>query len=255
MFIRNKYYRWYYQIVDRARRRGQPNEYYEKHHIIPACLGGINSEFNIVNLTYREHYIAHWLLTKMTVGKARQSMFYALFSMTGTPKINRKIKMTSRWLIRAGIIRGQLSKGRIHTKESRLKISQAAKSRDNSIKLNWHYKKHSEESKSKMSLSHRGKILSEDHIEKIRQKNTGKKRSLEFGLKMREINKSKVLQMSELGKSRKGTKHSEETKSKMSLSAKSRKRLPHSEESRLKMSLAHLARFKEKSGYTSCMKG
>ncbi len=64
MFIRNKYHRWYYQIIDKARRRGQPKGYYEKHHVIPKCMDGKDTEWNIVNLTFREHFLVHWLLTK-----------------------------------------------------------------------------------------------------------------------------------------------------------------------------------------------
>jgi len=69
VFIRNKYRRWYYQIIDRARQRGKPNEYYEKHHVIPKCMGGKNDFWNIVNLTFREHYLVHWLLTKFVKDK------------------------------------------------------------------------------------------------------------------------------------------------------------------------------------------
>jgi len=41
--------------------------YYESHHIVPICLGGIGdrrntNNKNIVLLTIREHILAHWLL-------------------------------------------------------------------------------------------------------------------------------------------------------------------------------------------------
>ena len=39
-------------------------QYCEKHHIIPRSLNGSDDEDNIVNLTAREHYIAHLLLWK-----------------------------------------------------------------------------------------------------------------------------------------------------------------------------------------------
>lgn len=46
--------------------RGQWNipegEYFEKHHIIPKCLGGSNDKSNIIYLFAREHFIAHKLL-------------------------------------------------------------------------------------------------------------------------------------------------------------------------------------------------
>lgn len=37
---------------------------HERHHIIPKSIGGTNDTSNIAILTYREHFIAHWLLTK-----------------------------------------------------------------------------------------------------------------------------------------------------------------------------------------------
>lgn len=56
----------YTSIIERARSR-QPDddEYYEKHHIIPKCLGGTDDDTNIVKLTAREHYLSHQLLIHM----------------------------------------------------------------------------------------------------------------------------------------------------------------------------------------------
>src|SRR5260221_14502116 len=83
MFIKNKYYRWYYQIIDKARKRGVPDEYYEGHHILPRCMGGTNDWWNLVSLTYREHFLAHWLLTKCVKGfSLKRKMNFAFASMT-----------------------------------------------------------------------------------------------------------------------------------------------------------------------------
>lgn len=41
------------------------SEYTERHHIIPRCLGGTNHKSNLVRLTYRQHFLCHWLLCKM----------------------------------------------------------------------------------------------------------------------------------------------------------------------------------------------
>lgn len=38
------------------------DKYHEKHHIIPECLGGINSEDNLIDLYPEEHYEVHKLL-------------------------------------------------------------------------------------------------------------------------------------------------------------------------------------------------
>lgn len=39
--------------------------YYENHHIIPKHMGGLNTVDNLVLLTFREHYLAHYLLWKI----------------------------------------------------------------------------------------------------------------------------------------------------------------------------------------------
>lgn len=80
MYLQNKYTKWYYSIVDCAKNRVNSG-YTERHHIIPRSLGGSNQKSNIVRLTGREHFICHWLLTKMTCDNARQKMIYALRRM------------------------------------------------------------------------------------------------------------------------------------------------------------------------------
>lgn len=65
LFISNKYTRWYFHIIDLAKIQNVDDQYYEKHHIIPKALDGFDEKSNIVLLTPREHFICHWLLTKM----------------------------------------------------------------------------------------------------------------------------------------------------------------------------------------------
>lgn len=58
----------YKQIYDNIIKKAQSTQYNghtENHHIIPKCLGGNNFKSNIVTLTYREHFICHWLLCKI----------------------------------------------------------------------------------------------------------------------------------------------------------------------------------------------
>jgi len=80
MFNNSKYTKIYYQIVKKAKERNTTN-YTEKHHIIPRSLSGSNKKDNIVDLTAREHFICHWLLTKMTTDIARRKMIFALHMM------------------------------------------------------------------------------------------------------------------------------------------------------------------------------
>ena len=61
----SKYSRWYDQLIHKAQLRVPIQGYKETHHIIPRCFGGGDSKENLVQLTAREHYIAHALLWKM----------------------------------------------------------------------------------------------------------------------------------------------------------------------------------------------
>lgn len=82
MFIKNKYSKWYFNIVTSAKSRQSINHYTEKHHIIPKSLGGTDSIDNLVALTGKEHFICHLLLTKMTAHEHRAKMVYAAWRMT-----------------------------------------------------------------------------------------------------------------------------------------------------------------------------
>ena len=54
----------YYSII--KNRLDNPVEgYVERHHIVPKSEGGSDDDDNKVNLTAREHYIAHLLLAKI----------------------------------------------------------------------------------------------------------------------------------------------------------------------------------------------
>lgn len=82
MFKNNKYTRWYNNIVYNRKNNPLDNSVYqEKHHIIPKSLGGSNKKENIVSLTAKEHFICHRLLVKMTDGKDKVKMSFAIRAM------------------------------------------------------------------------------------------------------------------------------------------------------------------------------
>ena len=61
------YQRIYNNIVKKAKSENRTRKnihriYYESHHIIPSCLSGTNDRDNRVFLTFREHFLCHWLL-------------------------------------------------------------------------------------------------------------------------------------------------------------------------------------------------
>lgn len=83
----NKYLATYYNIISNARKRGLNRTqlkktfgYIEIHHIIPKCLGGSDSEFNLVALSFKEHYICHLLLSR--IFKNNYSIVQSFFLMS-----------------------------------------------------------------------------------------------------------------------------------------------------------------------------
>lgn len=98
MYLQNKYSKYYFNIISKAKSRTlSPEIYIERHHIIPRCLGGDNSEDNMVSLTAREHFICHLLLPKMTTGQQHQKMVYAIWKMCHSTKKKKELfKLTSR---------------------------------------------------------------------------------------------------------------------------------------------------------------
>jgi hypothetical protein len=134
--IMDKYTRWYNHIVERARYR-IIEDYTETHHIKPRSLGGSDEIDNLVALTAREHFICHWLLTKMTTGEDRYKMLNALRMMRAekngqqryetaiTSRVYESIK-TEYARLQSERIRGEKNPmwGRTHTEEARKLISE-----------------------------------------------------------------------------------------------------------------------------------
>lgn len=73
-------------------------EYFEIHHKVPRCMGGTDDASNLVNLSAREHYIAHLLLVKITQNtQAYGKMLYAFNCMKwGRCDGERSFKYNSR---------------------------------------------------------------------------------------------------------------------------------------------------------------
>lgn len=85
---KNKYSKWYEDIIINAITRSSSRKeakklfnYVEGHHVLPRFLciddNQKNNKDNIVFLTAREHFIVHWLLTKMIISK-KSSAYFAL---------------------------------------------------------------------------------------------------------------------------------------------------------------------------------
>jgi hypothetical protein len=196
IFIDNKYTTTYYSIISNAKSRVLENTYTEKHHIIPKSLGGDNSDANLVTLTAREHFICHRLLTKMLSDKNDlNKMIYALIRISTSPYGDRKIS--------SRVFETIKNLPRFHSDETKAKISKATSGKNNPMygKIAWSKgltketsplvkqisennkgrvphnkgKKHTAESKDKMSKARKGRKLSEEHKRKLSEAKKGAK--------------------------------------------------------------------------------
>jgi len=196
VFLENKYNRWYMQIVNNAKNR-TINGYIEKHHIIPRSLDGTDDKDNIVELTAREHFVCHLLLTKMVTGYQKELMKFAVGKFIQTaPKQQRTFTSWEYKKIRETI--SQVRTGKKHSVETRKKMSEKAKGR-----TPW-------------NKGVTGIIHSEESNKKRSATLTGRKKPEGFGQRISQAKKGHTAGMS-------GKKHSEETLLKMRQSALNRK--------------------------------
>ena len=166
-FIKNRYYRWYKDICFRAEQR-QLFGYVERHHTIPRVLGGTDE--CVVALTYREHFICHWLLTKFTVGQVRRKMDHAFFYVA-RKRLGRPI---SSW---------QYERAKIAKRDAMLGVARTPKQRE--MIGNVHRGKLvSEETKAKMSKARKAYKQTPEQIHRISLSLKGRQFSLEWREKL-----------------------------------------------------------------------
>lgn len=79
------YNKIYNNIIERAKQRqikNPLNGYKEIHHVVPRSIGGTNEQSNLVELTLKEHFLCHELLTYIYPNC--KEVVYALWMMTTT---------------------------------------------------------------------------------------------------------------------------------------------------------------------------
>lgn len=182
-FIENKYRRWYLDLIEMARKRGTLVDG-EWHHALPLAFGGTKA--CIVRLTFREHFLAHWLLTKITTGQDRRRMNYAFALMGKNPGYRR----ISGWQFeRSKVAFAEATRGRRVSAETRAKMSAAAQNR-------------SPEYRAKQSATRKGRKLSAAT-------------RLKLSVATKNIDPAK---RAEMDAARRGFKHSAEARARMSKS-------------------------------------
>jgi len=175
-----KYEKIYSQIIERAKYRVLEG-YKETHHIIPRCMGGTDEKDNLVDLTGREHFICHLLLTR--IYPKHKGLRLAIWNMCNVKRSYQgRYKPNSRLyeMIRTEYgehIKGENhpSYGRKHSDEVREKMSQIAKKRFENNSGTFKGKTHSEETRNKISNNMKGKVQSDHQKSRVKESLTGTK--------------------------------------------------------------------------------
>ena len=117
------YLKIYSELVEKARNRNKKETGWERHHIIPRCLGGSFKKDNIVVLKPREHYIAHYLLCRIYPENAKLSCALWFMSQLNTGgTVTRKYKVTSRAYEHARLLFCNHHTGRKHNADALVKM-------------------------------------------------------------------------------------------------------------------------------------
>jgi hypothetical protein len=136
-----------------------------KHHIIPRYMGGTDDPSNLIELTVEEHAEAHRKLYEEHGHIEDYCAWKGLSGQIGKEEIIRLLMDPT---------------GRIHTEETKQKISQSHKGKS----------KHTEESKEKLKQFRTGMKLSKEHKEKISKSLEGNTNMV--GKKLGEDTKKKI---------------------------------------------------------------
>ena len=238
------YLRIYNGLIEKRKREVLTEEncdYFEIHHIKPRSIYPdlVNDKENLIALTPKEHYFAHHLLKEIYKKQYGDDSdeYWKLFNAFWLMSHAKRYTFISAQRYEA--LRKEINdfwSDKNKTKEIRLKMSKAKKGKPSpkkGIPL-------SEEHKEKLRLINLGKKHSPETIEKIRQANLGKQLSEEhkqiliqsrLGSKHTEETKERIRQK------KLGFRHTEETKQKISKNnARTQLGKPHSEETKKKIS-------------------
>jgi len=158
--------------------------YTESHHIIPRCVGGMDTPDNLVNLPAKAHYLAHWMLHKMYPDEPKLARAFWFMALTGK---NHQRKITARMFETArkanhiaSLGEGNPFYGKTHSDDAKEKMSVAKRG-----KSSWNKGiSCSEETKSKLRVANLGSVpwnkgiqISEETKKKISESQTGSVKS------------------------------------------------------------------------------
>ena len=168
-------------ILDTRGRFNCGDEYCERHHIQPKCLGGTNDQENLIDLFAREHFIAHKLLAEENPNEIKLIQAYNIMAFAHNDDQSQRYALTPQ-----------------EYEEARIIISNALKEKYKDPTQHPCYGTHlSEERKAFISQTNKGnkyclgRVLSQETKDKIG--NANRNPSLETRTKMSESQKARNL--------------------------------------------------------------
>lgn len=161
--VNHHYYSRYKKFIESLKEQSVDG-YCELHHIVPRSLGGSNNKDNLIALTARQHYVAHWILAKACGGSATRA-FYMMSNFGKYGTVN------------------STTYGKARQEYSRL-VSEQLKKKPNIPKF-------TPEHREKLRQAKLGKKLTEEHKENVGRAQLGRKLSEETKRKISETKKAK----------------------------------------------------------------
>jgi hypothetical protein len=161
----------YDKIVEKTKERKfswtRTEEYFERHHIIPKCLGGSNKKENLTMMTAKEHYVCHHLLWKIYKDDKRLALAFHKMKSSNmkSRQIERKFSLSAKEYENLRTDIASAFSKRIVSKETcnrisetkKLKYSMLSDERRNELRLNAKNCLSKPEVRAKMSQSAKGK--------------------------------------------------------------------------------------------------
>lgn len=196
-----KYYTKYQQIVKHYKDLdlNKLNDLYtESHHILPKCMGGSDTEDNLVRVPARVHFLLHWMLYRIYRTSEMACAWNMMCSISPdhtnryTSKSFEYSRKVSASFASARMKGNKLFLGKQHTKESKSLLSQAGKRRTHSDETKLKISKagigriHTEETKKKIALSNIGWNHSSETKKKLSKQKLGKTLSDEHRAKIKQ---------------------------------------------------------------------
>jgi hypothetical protein len=196
----------YSALIEKAKLRQTVNGYKERHHIIQQSMGGTDVESNIVELTAREHFVAHLLLAKIHKGPMLTALWYMVHRLDTkiSGRMYDRLKAENAKRISA------LMTGKVKSKEHLDNIRVALQTSEKA-KLQ---RTANHDAMRGKSNSHKGKTQSDEWITKRVEKLKGQKRDETAKQNMSAWVRTQEMK-DRMSAAKKGKKLPEETKQKM----------------------------------------